>query len=197
MKCLLHGPGPGQGQVLRQGLLHRRSPFLAHSYPMPPCHIWHFCFCIRGHSTWNLQQQCRLSSHKDNALYGHAHCAHQMRPIMPLWAIMSKASLTAISLCFRPPSALPKPPFVPPPSTHRTASNRCHCFLVSLAAPPASIEIKGYSHNSKVEVRENQDLQLKCIVANAKPAAQIVWYRGNVEYKPGKHNPWVIILNFY
>ncbi|XP_037713470.1 nephrin isoform X2 [Drosophila subpulchrella] len=57
---------------------------------------------------------------------------------------------------------------------------------LTVISPPASIEIKGYNHNSKVEVRENQDLQLKCIVANAKPAAQIVWYRGNVEYKPEK-----------
>ncbi|XP_046865422.1 nephrin isoform X1 [Drosophila willistoni] len=57
---------------------------------------------------------------------------------------------------------------------------------LTVISPPSSIEIKGYSHNSKVEVRENQDLQLKCIVANAKPAAQIVWYRGNTEYKPEK-----------
>ncbi|XP_020815041.1 nephrin [Drosophila serrata] len=62
---------------------------------------------------------------------------------------------------------------------------------LTVISPPASIEIKGYSHNSKVEVRENQDLQLKCIVANAKPAAQIVWYRGNVEYKPEKREDQV------
>ncbi|XP_039488124.1 nephrin isoform X2 [Drosophila santomea] len=62
---------------------------------------------------------------------------------------------------------------------------------LTVISPPASIEIKGYSHNSKVEVRENQDLQLKCIVANAKPAAQIVWYRGNVEYKPEKREDTV------
>lgn len=60
------------------------------------------------------------------------------------------------------------------------------------AAPPASIEIQGYSHNSKVEVRENQDLTLTCIVSNAKPAAEIKWYRGHVEYKPGK--PMLILL---
>ncbi|XP_017836908.1 nephrin isoform X1 [Drosophila busckii] len=59
---------------------------------------------------------------------------------------------------------------------------------LTVISPPSSIEIKGYSHNSKVEVRENQDLSLKCIVANAKPAAQIVWYRGNVEYKPDKRD---------
>lgn len=59
-------------------------------------------------------------------------------------------------------------------------------MLHILPAPPASIEIQGYSHNSKVEVRENQNLSLVCVVANAKPAAQIVWYRGNTEYNPGK-----------
>ncbi|XP_041449214.1 LOW QUALITY PROTEIN: nephrin [Drosophila obscura] len=63
---------------------------------------------------------------------------------------------------------------------------------LTVISPPASIEIKGYSHNSKVEVRENQDLQLKCIVANAKPAAQIVWYRGNVEYKPEQRDDLVV-----
>lgn len=54
-----------------------------------------------------------------------------------------------------------------------------------IPAPPASIEIQGYSHNSKVEVRENQDLTLICTVADAKPAAQIQWFRSNVEFKPG------------
>lgn len=36
-------------------------------------------------------------------------------------------------------------------------------------------------------MRENQDLTLTCIVANSKPAAEIKWYRGHVEYKPGKY----------
>lgn len=61
-------------------------------------------------------------------------------------------------------------------------------ICLSILAPPSSIEIEGYSHNAKVEVRENQDLTLKCVVSNAKPAAQIIWYRGNIEYKPGKFN---------
>lgn len=52
-------------------------------------------------------------------------------------------------------------------------------------APPASIDILGYTHNAKVEVRENQELTLSCVVAGAKPAAQIQWYRKNVEFKPG------------
>ncbi|KAI9583197.1 hypothetical protein GQX74_012414 [Glossina fuscipes] len=60
---------------------------------------------------------------------------------------------------------------------------RTRLISFSIAAPPSSIEIQGYSNNAKVEVRENQDLTLKCIVANSKPAAQIIWFRNNVEYK--------------
>lgn len=55
----------------------------------------------------------------------------------------------------------------------------------SISAPPSSIEIQGYNPNAKVEVRENQDLTLTCIVADAKPAAQIVWFRNNLELKSG------------
>uniref|UniRef100_A0A182Y6U2 Uncharacterized protein n=1 Tax=Anopheles stephensi TaxID=30069 RepID=A0A182Y6U2_ANOST len=51
------------------------------------------------------------------------------------------------------------------------------------SAPPSSIEIQGYNRNAKVEVREGQDLTLTCVVSNAKPVAQIVWYRGKTEYK--------------
>lgn len=59
-------------------------------------------------------------------------------------------------------------------------------LFIFCTAPPATIEIEGHAHNSKVEVRENQDLTLTCTVADAKPAAQIQWFRSNVEYKPGK-----------
>ncbi|EDO63470.1 AGAP010745-PA [Anopheles gambiae str. PEST] len=54
------------------------------------------------------------------------------------------------------------------------------------AAPPTSIQIQGYSQHAKVEVREGEELTLTCVVPNARPAAQIVWYRANVEYKSSK-----------
>lgn len=54
---------------------------------------------------------------------------------------------------------------------------------LKIPAPPSSISIDGYAHNSKVEVRENQDLTITCTVANSKPPAQIQWYRGNLELK--------------
>lgn len=37
--------------------------------------------------------------------------------------------------------------------------------------------------NNKLDVRENQDLILTCLVANSKPAAEIKWYRQHAEIK--------------
>ncbi|XP_061513195.1 nephrin isoform X1 [Anopheles gambiae] len=54
---------------------------------------------------------------------------------------------------------------------------------LTVIAPPTSIQIQGYSQHAKVEVREGEELTLTCVVPNARPAAQIVWYRANVEYK--------------
>jgi nephron len=68
-------------------------------------------------------------------------------------------------------------------------------YRFSFPAPPSSIEIKGYAHNSKVEVHENKELTLQCVVSNAKPAAQIIWYRGHVEYKSETREDNVIETN--
>ncbi|XP_062711778.1 nephrin isoform X5 [Aedes albopictus] len=59
---------------------------------------------------------------------------------------------------------------------------RANAKLIVIS-PPSSIEIQGYENNSKVEVREGQDLTLTCVVANSKPVAQIVWRRGKSEVK--------------
>lgn len=62
--------------------------------------------------------------------------------------------------------------------------------FVHLSAPPSSINIEASSYgvtvtkqNNKLDVKENQDLILTCVVANSKPAAEIRWYRGNAEIK--------------
>ncbi|KAL4706188.1 hypothetical protein ACJJTC_015056, partial [Scirpophaga incertulas] len=52
--------------------------------------------------------------------------------------------------------------------------------------PPNAVEITNHPHNSKLEVKESEDVSLECLVKNAKPAAKIVWYRGNVELKGEK-----------
>ncbi|OXU27526.1 hypothetical protein TSAR_002284, partial [Trichomalopsis sarcophagae] len=58
-------------------------------------------------------------------------------------------------------------------------------FLCCLHTPPQSVEIISHSRDSKIEIEQNKSLKLECIVRMAKPAATIVWYRGNVEIKGG------------
>jgi hypothetical protein len=53
-------------------------------------------------------------------------------------------------------------------------------------APPNAVEITNHPHNSKLEVKEGEDVSLECLVKNAKPAAKIIWYRNNVELKGDK-----------
>ncbi|XP_066154012.1 nephrin isoform X2 [Euwallacea fornicatus] len=52
---------------------------------------------------------------------------------------------------------------------------------LTVISPPSTVEILDHRHNSKIEIKENQEFNLECRVRNAKPAARIVWYRGNVE----------------
>lgn len=71
--------------------------------------------------------------------------------------------------------------------------------FVHLSAPPSSINIEASSYgvtvtkqNNKLDVKENQDLILTCIVANSKPAAEIRWYRGNAEIKTAENRHDVV-----
>uniref|UniRef100_A0A182MB08 Ig-like domain-containing protein n=1 Tax=Anopheles culicifacies TaxID=139723 RepID=A0A182MB08_9DIPT len=63
--------------------------------------------------------------------------------------------------------------------------NFCSIFFrhVNDLAPPASVQIQGHSQHVKIEVQEGKELTLTCIVPLARPAAEVVWYRANVEYK--------------
>ena len=56
-----------------------------------------------------------------------------------------------------------------------------YLFLV----PPTSIEILNHLSGSKIEVKENEEVEIACKVSNAKPKARIFWYRNNVAFKPG------------
>ncbi|XP_073986963.1 nephrin-like isoform X2 [Rhodnius prolixus] len=57
---------------------------------------------------------------------------------------------------------------------------------LSVISPPSSIEMVGHAANSKIEIKENEEFTLECLVKNSKPAAKIVWYRGDVEIKLDK-----------
>ncbi|XP_044759594.1 nephrin isoform X1 [Coccinella septempunctata] len=52
---------------------------------------------------------------------------------------------------------------------------------LSVISPPSSVEILDHQVDTKIEIKENEEFHLECRVKNAKPAAKIVWYRGNVE----------------
>ncbi|XP_065200596.1 nephrin-like isoform X2 [Planococcus citri] len=54
---------------------------------------------------------------------------------------------------------------------------------LTVLSPPASIEMVGYRPNSTVEIHQNQELVLECLVKKSKPAAKIVWYRNSNELK--------------
>ena len=58
------------------------------------------------------------------------------------------------------------------------------CFF---PVPPTRIEIEGVKSGSRLSVRENEMVELKCIVHHAKPKATIVWFRENAEFYSGKH----------
>ncbi|XP_052747865.1 nephrin isoform X2 [Galleria mellonella] len=57
---------------------------------------------------------------------------------------------------------------------------------LSVISPPTAVEITNHPPNSKIEVKQGETVALECMVKNSKPAAKIVWYRGNVEFKGDK-----------
>lgn len=51
--------------------------------------------------------------------------------------------------------------------------------------PPRKIEIVGMSAGSRLKIKENEIVELKCVVHEAKPKAHIVWFRENSEFVTG------------
>ena len=59
--------------------------------------------------------------------------------------------------------------------------------LILFTVPPRKIEIVGISPGSRLKIKENEIVELKCIVQEAKPKAHIVWFRENSEFVTGKN----------
>lgn len=49
------------------------------------------------------------------------------------------------------------------------------------------MEIVDYSAGARIQAREYEEIVLQCIVRNAKPAADIVWFKRNQEIKLGNN----------
>ena len=60
-------------------------------------------------------------------------------------------------------------------------------FVYFFAVPPTSVTLQGYSDGQRVEVTENQELELTCKAENSKPAAVIVWKQNNTPFAIGMH----------
>lgn len=52
--------------------------------------------------------------------------------------------------------------------------------------PPTGVEIVDHASGSSVRGREGDEIVIQCVVRNAKPAAEIVWFKRNVELKSGE-----------
>ena len=59
-------------------------------------------------------------------------------------------------------------------------------FVYFFPVPPTSIEIIGHRSGSRIDVREHEELELKCRVSNSKPKANIIWYRKDSRYVTGR-----------
>lgn len=70
---------------------------------------------------------------------------------------------------------------VGPTSDHKAIRADAH---VTVLLPPASVTITDHPNGSSVEVRQSESVKLTCVVSQAKPAAQLKWYRKNVELRP-------------
>ncbi|XP_015599513.1 nephrin isoform X4 [Cephus cinctus] len=56
---------------------------------------------------------------------------------------------------------------------------------LTVISPPVKVEISSHPNQAKIEAKIGQSHTLECAVRFAKPAASIVWYRGNVQIKGG------------
>ena len=45
-----------------------------------------------------------------------------------------------------------------------------------------------HAAGARIPSREGEEVVLQCLVRNAKPAAEIVWFKRNAELKTGKEN---------
>ena len=53
------------------------------------------------------------------------------------------------------------------------------------SVPPTKAELVGHSSGGELQVREEDEVELKCIIHNARPKPAIIWYLGDQEFVKG------------
>ena len=51
---------------------------------------------------------------------------------------------------------------------------------------PTAVSMVGRRHEEVIEVHEDEEVTLECMVENAKPVAEITWYKNDREIRLGK-----------
>ncbi len=60
-------------------------------------------------------------------------------------------------------------------------------FLLQLTVAPTDIEmITGREGSQQIDINENEEFELECIVKDAKPEAQIVWFKNSSRFSGGE-----------
>ena len=52
--------------------------------------------------------------------------------------------------------------------------------------PPTKAELVGLKSGSELVVKEQEEVELRCIIHNARPRPDIIWYLGDQEFVRGK-----------
>ena len=68
-----------------------------------------------------------------------------------------------------------------------------YLVIILFSVAPTKIEIAGIQPGSRLTIRENEAVELRCVVHNAKPKATIVWFRENTEFITGKKTSFYVL----
>ena len=62
------------------------------------------------------------------------------------------------------------------------------CLTVHIPVPPTKAELVGHKAGSELVVKEEEEVELRCIIHNARPKPDIIWYLGDEEFVRGIRN---------
>ena len=60
-----------------------------------------------------------------------------------------------------------------------------HFIIIIISVPPTKAELVGHKSGGELQVREQDEVELKCIIHNARPKPDIIWYLGDKELVKG------------
>ena len=53
------------------------------------------------------------------------------------------------------------------------------------SVPPTKAELVGHTSGDELSVKEEEEVELKCVIHNARPRPDIIWYLGDREFVSG------------